>query len=347
MPVPDSKDEEAGAAPQSTHTTRQSTAHRLGSSVKGRAKRTVAVIDQWGESPPIPKSFPGGLLTVLFLIVMLAYSIYLYILYHDRPNVMQTSLHWSQGSGPFPMHLTCHAEHCFVSMRYDAAATGARACIDAIPREQLGQCTRLQPGDHIELHTCYSQFPGQGVLLRFGGAPYWQDLATKLGLQNTAMLQSHGFSIRSTVPGYDGAAIAFAETPLSSGSTMLKYVYTLNETVDKGEEGNERHEWFADQATSEIHSGWISGDPCGGVDSSLHISALRLAPDYVDLKVSPPEEFVMIWFGQIGGASEFCSVALFGVLIAIHKLRCCKEETMMADKADVEANPPTSAPSNL
>lgn len=309
-------DVETGAS----RSTRLTLAQELELSCKSRAQRVIAVIDQWGEAEPLPKSVHGGMLTMVFLGLMLAYTVYLYIVYRDRPNVAQTSFHWSQYEGPYPMHLTCRAEHCFVSMTFGATPAGGAACVQAIPPEQLNQCIRLQPGDHIVVQMCYTGFPGQGLLLRFGGAPAWNN-ADKLGLEDVAMQQMHGFSITSSVPGDSKRNVIYAETPLSSGSTLLSYVQTTNETLEEGEEGNKRHEWFALQTTDVVPPSRVLHDACGA-DNASQVVALRMAPDFIKHKVSPPEEFVWAWFGEIGGASEICGVGLFAVLFVLHWLKC-------------------------
>merc|ERR1712183_340032 len=84
---------------------------------------------------------------------------------------------------------------------YDVDASGqAEGCVRATPVSQLGKCFSLKGGETVVLQTCYSQLPGHGVRMQFGGGPRWGKKADELGIPNTS-LQNYGFTTTSDMQG--------------------------------------------------------------------------------------------------------------------------------------------------
>jgi len=185
-----------------------------------------------------------------------------YVQYQGRPLLQTSDVKWSNSAGPYPLPLTCFYEQCWVSMTYDADASGqAGKCVKHIPSEQLGKCFSMHHGETVLLNICYSQLPGQGVRMQYGGAPHWGEQAEMLGITNST-LKNYGFVTTSDMHGgSDDAPVMPFLTPLQTGLVTLTYVRTDNFSIPDGSVGHARHEWFSlglnPAAKDDGH-----GDPC-------------------------------------------------------------------------------------
>lgn len=275
-------------------------------------------VDRYGQPEQHPKSVRGGLMTLLWIGAVIAYTAFSVIAYMDAPPVEVATIKWSVWDGPFPITFTCYSEQCWVSQRYVTSA-----CSTTTSASHTGVCLLLAAGESITLDTCYSQFITDGVRVHFGGAPAWGKDASQYSLDAAAQLQ-YGMVVRSEMRGMsDASPIALTGMPIKSGAHLQEYVVTHNETAAQG--GQVRHEWFLIELEDTAEISYFAEDPCIPIlpqSMNTRHAALVMSPRYTDVMVTKPS-FMLAVLGEVGGAAEVFDVVLGIALRVLKRLESC------------------------
>jgi len=296
----------------------------------GLIEKASYAVDRWGDSPPLPKTHFGGALGALMIVGIAIYAVFISVMYQARPATEVSSVLWSAADGPFPMELTCFAEHCWYSVDYSADLHGQSAkCVRALLAPKSG-CVTLRAGDVARINSCYTQLPMSGVRLYFAGDTKWNSTTEgSMGLAGTEAGNQFGFTIGSDMEGGAGMPIRPMPSPLRSGVSLLNYVHTVNKTIGAGAPGSERHEWFTQFLSPSSPTSNFGDDQCKAALAaySSHRTALSMAPFFNVITVTPPQGFMAHVVGAVGGVMSLCDAVLVAFVILYVKLSSLKSQS--------------------
>jgi len=309
--------------------------------IKSHHERYLLTPDRWGDPDPRPKTLFGCFLGLLMLAALSIYAVVVYKQYSDILPEEFSQILWSAADGPYPMKISCFAERCWVSVDFDVEAVGGQSkkCAMALPSAQSGKCLDLARGQSMTIQHCYTQMPTDGIRMHFAGSSMWSTLEGQptAGLVDGELGNLFGFTIDSDMLGPEAdTPVMPMQTPVRAGITQLNYVKTLNGTIDPGEPGSVRHEWFAQLLSPEASDSDFLGDPCDTVVSSWGSStrriSLRMSPSFTVVNVIPPPDFLSHLFGEVGGAmGSMDGIILIVVLVYLQVVNRSSKEDAPAD----------------
>ncbi|GFH29532.1 uncharacterized protein HaLaN_28211 [Haematococcus lacustris] len=284
------------------------------------------------------KSMQGGFITALVLAATIAYIILVTVQFLEQPPMKVVGTEWTIGNGPWPMDLTCQARSgCLVSNVLSAANTLGSS--NAVPADEAA-CTFLGFNSTMQANVVFSVNPVEGLSVMY-------DPDTTAG---TTSLEGAGLDITSEIRcvGGNTECVTLLHTPIASGTFLLQYVETVNNTASGT--AQHRREWFANMisGSSDVLSGstpcWNSTVPdprlAGWVQARLRINSF-----YNTVQVDRVTFWLML-FGTAGGAySLFLQVGAI-LLVLMHWLDAARSKWLSRSQVHssrVQAGPEAMA----
>lgn len=202
-----------------------------------------------------PKSYSGAVATLVALSALMVYSVVAFTNFAKEPLPIQITAKWTIADGPvkpgplYPMKVECLATGgCELGMFYSGRTTFSANCVSAsaafvsatrssrrsacatlsscAPQTvPVGERFRVESGDVLVFHICFSDDPADGLFAWYNGtSPF-------------------GIAIES-VAAIGGGPPSAVRVPVHVGRTLLKLVNTTDETFKPSTLGHARAEWY-------------------------------------------------------------------------------------------------------
>jgi len=298
--------------------------------MKQKVRRLWDKFESWDQFAveEVPKSRIGGFLTVLVWLATLIYLVILVVQWVRSPPIVTSNALWSIGSGPFMMHMQCHAKSgCLLSNKLSSEST--EGVSDLVNQTFIDGCVYVRHLGTLQMPLVYSINPFEGVSALYDPSTSDDEVLPRYGVTAASETMCKPYKGKGCVK--------IRESQVGPGVGSVMYVQIHNET----ETGDAKHrqEFFA--ATSTMNETVNPKTTACVPDQNWKETAqarLTMASFFFDVHVRRDSFWVYLW-GTAGGAyGSFVEVAalllvLSSLITKIYQKRLKHTQLMQATQS--------------